>query len=190
MQRDHVQALYDRVIGWYEDAERKAQLILTLDGVFLSFLSASAFKRKDDLQATTEPFGWETWVLLGLMAASLAISIVSAVIALRSRMYSQRALEEAFRARGVKRDDESTYGPAVTWFFQHVANLDPDRLAGALARAEPSFAVRALADNVVPLARNVVSKHRWVNRGFFFAGAVLVFFLGAVVSYVWRAAAG
>jgi hypothetical protein len=32
--REQAQAMYDRVISWYEDAERKAQVILTLDGVF------------------------------------------------------------------------------------------------------------------------------------------------------------
>ena len=59
-QLDHVRALDDRVIGWYRDAERKAQLILTLDGVFLSFLSASAFQKAADLRATTARFGPET----------------------------------------------------------------------------------------------------------------------------------
>ncbi len=59
-QRDYAQALYDRLIGWYEDAERKAQLILTLDGIFLSFLSAFAFRKSADLRATTSDFGAET----------------------------------------------------------------------------------------------------------------------------------
>jgi hypothetical protein len=82
-----VHALYDAVVAWYEHAERNAQLILTLDGVFLSFLAASAFKKSTDLRATTSHFGSETWVLLALMATSLIASIVSAVLALRSRMY-------------------------------------------------------------------------------------------------------
>jgi hypothetical protein len=185
-QREHVQALYNGIVAWYEHAERKAQLILTLDGVFVSFLSASAFKKSADLRATTSHFGPETWVLLGLMAASLVVSIASAVVALRSRLYSRAELEHYLARHRVDTTTEATYGPAVTWFFQHLAELDPGVLAGVLRRADTDFVVRSLVASVVPLAQNVVRKHRWVNRGFFFAGMVLIFFLGAAVSYVWR----
>ncbi|CAA9474897.1 MAG: hypothetical protein AVDCRST_MAG65-1051 [uncultured Solirubrobacteraceae bacterium] len=184
--RDHVQALYDRVIAWYEDAERKAQLILTLDGVFLSFLSTSAFNSPGELRTITGQFGWETWTCLGLMATALVLSIISAVVALRSRLMTPSALEHDFRSRGVNPSDEATYAPAVMWFFQHVADLEPDAFARAMLRPDRDLAVRSLAASAVPLARNVVRKHRWVNRGFFFAGAVLLFFLGAAVSYVLR----
>jgi hypothetical protein len=185
--REHGQAMYDRVIAWYEDAERKAQLILTLDGVFVSFLSASVFKTSKDLRATTSSFGAETWALLGLMVVSLTVSIASAVIALRSRLYTRAELEDWFDHNGVKPSDETTYSPAVTWFFQDLANLQPEVLARAMRRVDADVAIATLAENVVPLARNVVRKHRWVNRGFFFFGLVLLFFLGAAVSDVSRA---
>lgn len=185
-QRHHVQALYNEAVAWYEHAERKAQLILTLDGVFLSFLSASVFEKSADLRAVTSQFGPETWVLLGLMAASLAVSILSAVIALRSRMYSKSRLERYLAEHRDETSKEATYDPAVTWFFQHIAALDPSVLAHVLGRADADFAVRSLTHSVVPLAQNVVRKHRWVNRGFFLAGAVLMFFLWAGVSYVSR----
>ncbi len=124
------------------------------------------------------------------MAASLVASIVSAVIALRSRLYRQSKLDRDFKARGVDKSRDATYGPAVTWFFQHLANLEPEVFARALGHADADFAVRTLAENAVPLARNVVRKHRWINRGFGFFGAVLVFFLSAAVSYVWRISSG
>jgi hypothetical protein len=80
----------------------------------------------------------------------------------------------------VKRSDETTYTPAVTWFFQDLANLDPTVLALALRRVDATVATETLA-------QNVVAKHRWVNRGFFFFGLVLLLFLAAAVSYVARA---
>jgi hypothetical protein len=172
--------MYDRVISWYEDAERKAQVILTLDGVFVSFLSTSIFTSSKDLADTTSAFGAETWALLGLMAVSLAVSIASAVVALRSRLYTRAQLARWFGHVGVKRSDETTYTPAVTWFFQDLANLDPAVLALALRRVDATVATETLA-------QNVVAKHRWVNRGFFFFGLVLLLFLAAAVSYVARA---
>jgi hypothetical protein len=187
-QREHVQALYDRVIGWYEDAERKAQLILTLDGVFLSFVSAAAFRKPADLRATTSQFGPLTWLLLGLMAACLLLSIISAVVALRSRLYSKSELQRELAAGGANASGKSTYGPGVTWFFQDLARLDPMILARTLGDASAEFAIQALALQLKPLSKRVVSKHRWVNRGFMFAAGVLVFFLAAAVSYVSRTA--
>ncbi len=83
-------------------------------------------------------------------------------------------------------EEAATYDPSTTWFFQDLAGLDPEKLGRTLARADNDFAVRALAAQAVLLARRVVEKHRLVNRGFFFAGAVLVFFLAAAVSYVAR----
>jgi hypothetical protein len=183
-QREHAQAMYDRVIGWYESAERKAQLILTLDGIFLSFLSASAFQKAGDLRETTDSFGPETWALLALMAIALLGSIVSAVTALFSRMYSDAEMEGYLERRGVQRDRPESYRPSVTWFFQDLAQLDPQALSATLLRADAGYAVSVLAENVVALARNVVKKHRFVNWGFILAGATLVFFLAALVSYV------
>jgi len=178
-QRDHAQALYDRVLGWYESAERKAPLILTLDGVFLSFLATVAFQDPPQLRAVTDEFGPETWAAIALMALALAISIISSVDALRSR----RADGKAPAA-----DSAQAYEPANTWFFEHIAKLDPGRLGDTLARADSVVAVRALAAQAVELAQNVTCKHRLVNRGFLFAGAVLVFFLLAAGSYVARVA--
>ena len=99
------------------------------------------------------------------MAACLTLSIGSAVIALRSRMHRPSKLKRELEERGVAPHDGATYKPAFTWFFQHLANLKPDALAGALARADATFAIQSLAHNLVPLAENVVRKHRWVNRG-------------------------
>ena len=62
---EYARRLYDRVLAWYESAERKAQLILTLDGLFLSFLTSSLLSKPADLRPVVERFGAETWVFLG-----------------------------------------------------------------------------------------------------------------------------
>src|SRR4051812_9109866 len=83
---EYARRLYDRIIAWYESAERKAQLILTLDGVFLSFLTASVLTKPGDLHLIVDRFGAETWALFGLMCVALFLSIASAVGCLVSRI--------------------------------------------------------------------------------------------------------
>ena len=102
--------------------------------------------------AETFPFGPETWVFLSLMAMSLTISVVSAVVALRSRMYSKRKLKADLANLGVKPAMASTYVPAVTFFFQHLAVLEPFALGDRFATTDAQLAARTLGENVVRVA--------------------------------------
>jgi hypothetical protein len=121
------------------------------------------------------------------MLVALVLSIASAVACLVSRLYSREALQRHYRELRVNPDDPSTYRPETLWFFQHVAGLNPRALRTRLRQLpSSSFEVEALATGVVPLARNVVAKHRLVNLGFLFAGLVLVLFLATGVSYAIR----
>jgi hypothetical protein len=180
--------LYDRVAAWYESAERKAQLILTLTGLFISFLTASVLRKPADLRATTERFGPETWALFALMSISLLSAVLCAVLCLRSRVYKDAELRSELARGGVRPEDPSTIGPEFVWFFQHIAGLAPAALGRRLQGVDLLGEANILAVNVVPLARNVVAKHRWVNRGFALVGLTLVSFFCAGVSYAIRVA--
>jgi hypothetical protein len=175
-------------MSWYESAERKAQLILTLDGIFVSFLTASLLSKPGDVRPIFERFGVETWFFFSSMLASLVLSILSAVLCLVSRLYSRRRLGAEYRRHNVNLREPATYKPEIMWFFQHVAGLRPEAVGRRLAEADEEFEREALATQIVPLARNVVAKHRLANLGFMFAGVVLVSFLGTGVSYVIRVA--
>lgn len=184
----YARRLYDRVLAWYESAERKAQLILTLDGLFLSFLTGSLLAKPTDLRPIIERFGIETWSFFSAMVAALVLSIASAVLCSISRLDSRASLQRHYSEFRVSLDDPSTYGPEVLWFFQHVAGLNPEALQARMRDVASPSEVDALAHNVVPLARNVVAKHRLANLGFLFAGLVLVLFLATGVSYAIRVA--
>jgi hypothetical protein len=178
--------LYDRVAAWYESAERKAQLILTLAGLFVSFLTASVLRKPADLRATTESFGPETWALLALMSVFLLSSVLCAVICLWSRVYQDAELQEDLRKHGVRMDQPDTIGAESIWFFQIIAALTPEALGERLKQVDSAGEAKILGVNAVPLARRVAAKHRWVNYGFALVALTLVCFFCAGVSYAIR----
>jgi hypothetical protein len=180
---EYARRLYERVIAWYESAERKAQLILALDGVLLSFLTGSLLSTPDELRPIIEEFQMETWIFLALMGASLLASIGCAVGCVISRVYSRRRLDDILRHENVDPNRAETYTPGVLWFFQSVARLEPRGVYSRLLQAEQTLELEALATQVVPLARNVVAKHRLANFGFVFTGFALLWFLASGVSY-------
>ena|ERR1700736_159699 len=73
-------------LDWYRSADAKAQVLLTLDGVFVAFLTATVFKRPQDLKPILDRFGTDTWIFMTLMSLSLAGSMSSALWSLWSRI--------------------------------------------------------------------------------------------------------
>jgi len=82
---EYSRRLYGNVLDWYESADRKAQLVLTLDGVFVTFASTSLASKASELSRTVSTFGPETWVLLGAALVSLVLSLLSCLLCLMSR---------------------------------------------------------------------------------------------------------
>jgi nicotinamide riboside transporter PnuC len=72
-------------------------VILTLDGILLSAFAGLTLTKRIDVLAVVDVFGVETWVLLAAGAASLLVSIVSAVAYLASRTYAHRQLRRFLR---------------------------------------------------------------------------------------------
>ena len=54
---------------WYSAAETKAQVVVTLNGVFLAFVTGSILTNSDKAALTLTVFGPETWMFLAGMAA-------------------------------------------------------------------------------------------------------------------------
>src|SRR5215216_1568412 len=83
---DYSRRLYERIIDWYKNADSKAQIILTLNGAFVAFLTSSIFKNPDELLKLTNKFSAFTWFFLSLMCVCLVGSIVCALMCLWSRI--------------------------------------------------------------------------------------------------------
>jgi hypothetical protein len=185
---EYVRRMHSDIRSWYDNAEDKAQRILTLDGVFIAFISGSLFAKRGDVEELTANFGPETWALLGVMAVCVTLSVICAELCLWSRHYLPMTLHRRLREAQIDIDDWRTYRPEFLWFFQHVGYLHESQLAIRLAQVDPRFEVEALAANSHALARNVTQKHWLVNFGFALAGGALLAFLGAALSYLLRAA--
>jgi hypothetical protein len=176
--RAYARRLYDRIIAWYEIADRRAQLILTLDGVFVSFLVGSILSKPAELRAVTTKFGAETWVFLGAMTLALILSISFAIACLFSRFRDLRGAAHSLK----------TKPGLVAWYFPVVANTGEEEFMASVDGVDATIEAKTLADNAVRAAAHVVEKYERVNRGFLWAAVTLVLFLGAGVSYVVRVA--
>jgi hypothetical protein len=186
---DYTRRLYANVLGWYESADRKAQLILTADGGFVTVLTALTLAKPAEVEHTLRAFGPETWLFFGVAAAAVVVAFASAALALWSRLLKQSEAESIFRRHGVRRGDATTYDPSVLWFFQLVQHLDEDALERRLHTLTPQEEIDALVDQIVALSRNVANKHRWVNVGFTATATALACLLVTSVSYAIRVGA-
>lgn len=185
----YIRSVYAHVEHWYENADRKAQIVLALDGAFLSFITSQAFTKAADLQEITLCFGPETTLFLSLMVLLLAASILSAIYCLHPRLHGGGDKTDTMLKFEIDKRDAAEPIPArLSWFFGFLAQLDQERVARQLQNVDDSFAAEALAHEAAKFSRNVFKKHLWVDRAFLCAGLGLLFLLCATASYWLRVA--
>jgi Pycsar effector protein len=181
---EYARRMYDRVIDWYKVAESKAQLILTVNGVFVSVaFGVSAGASSADRSANAGP---ETWAFLGIGALARCASITCAAICLQSRHQFNRKTD--FAQLRVDPDDRSTYRPEALWYFGHIAELPRDEVVARLRTADEDFELAALTYNVHGLAVVVLRKHRFINAGWALTALGLIALATAATSFVVRSA--
>ena len=184
--REYLRDLGTDLRYWYQAAETKAQLVLTVNGLFVTFITAFALARRADVAQATAVFGVETWIFLAGMSLCLALAILSAVTCLASRGVGRRKLQRLLRHYAVDPDKADTYAPESTVFFHFLSALKAAPFAERLRTADQDFIVRALASDIIGFAPYIVAKHRWVNRAFILTGMTLGFFLCTGISYLIR----
>src|SRR4051812_36919618 len=155
--------LYDDVRGWYGNADTKAQVVLGLVGGFTAFVDGAMFAKPQDLRAMLASFHPATWTALVLMTACLAGAVMSAIVCLRSRVYTRRQLEAFISAAQAHARQPELCAPQTMWFFQMVSALDEARFVSTLKSVDCAFEVEVLASQIRILSGNVRKKHRAVN---------------------------
>lgn len=181
---DYSRRLYERVIDWYKNADSKAQIILTLNGAFVAFLTSSIFKNPDELLKLTNKFSGFTWLFLSLMCVCLVGSIVSALMCLWSRIAFSAERDEMILSEIDNLKETGEYSPNLVLFFKTIAMLDAGKFQTQLTKIDTEFEIKALASQIYLLSKRVYAKHLLVNYGFAMVGGALIFFLLGGISYL------
>jgi Family of unknown function (DUF5706) len=181
---EYARLVYENTLDWYKTADMKAQLLLTVNGVFVTIVSGSLLRDVADVRALGDEFGVETWVFFLLAVVGLAGAITCAARCLWSRL--GKTAKGHVVQLGVRRDDPASYRPEVLWFFGHLAQLKTEPAAERLRQADRGFEIEALTYNVMLLSQNVLRKHQWVNAGWAFTALALLALIAGGASYVIR----
>src|SRR5262249_8462764 len=173
--------VYTSTLDWYKVADSKGQLLLALNGVYITVLSSVTIASSQNMVKLHTKLPPVTWILLAGAAAATAISILMAIACLYSRLSDARldeSLKEADPEGGVR------YRPAALYWFgtiARVADVDPGAGLTMLRSADEAFELKAVTEDLFLLATRVLAKHRYVNKGWVAAGASLLLLLAAAV---------
>lgn len=185
---EYVRFLHSDLSRWHVNANTKAQVILTANGVFVAFLSSSILRDVNEFRSFLEGFKAETWVLATITALCLGLSIISAVLALASRGLRSKRLVSVYKAYEVEPDDGSSYKPEVMAHFFLISGLQQSQFVRRVATIDSSFEIQALANDSYVFTHFLLITYNWVNRGFIFMGGTFLFFLATVADYTIRLA--
>jgi hypothetical protein len=176
----YVRRVYASTRDWYAVAETKAQLLLTINGIFITILFGTLFGRAGGARVPHGDAGPETWTLLAVSVAALACAA--------GCLWSLHGdSDREFARLKVDPADPASYRPEVLWYFGHLARLQPAAAAEQLRTADEQFEAEALSHNVVDLSAKVLRKHRWVNAGWAFTALALIALIAAGTSLFIRA---
>lgn len=182
---EYSRRLYDSVLGWYNSADLKAQVVLAIDTVFLAFLASAIFAEPTELRKVIDAFSWLTWLTFALMFLSLFLSIGAAITCLYSRTYSSYEVRKIIQSAESRTKDSHRYPPEpMVFFFQFIKELNEKKFQATLDSVGEDFEIEVLSKEIFILSKNTSKKHRAVNIGFGSAGVSLTLFAIAAVSYL------
>jgi len=142
---EYIRRMYERVIDWYKVSEAKAQLILAVNGVFVTIVAGALFGKIEEVRSLVETFGVDTWVFLLVSLGALVSAVVCATRCLWSR--HGRNVRRDFGRLGVNPKVPATYRPEALWSFGHLAKLPVESAVQALRQADRKYEIDALTYN-------------------------------------------
>ncbi len=181
---EYLRRVYASTRDWYTAAETKAQLLLAVNGAFVTVLFGVLFGRSSDVHASTGKFGIDTWIFTAISVAALVSAIVCAALSLWSL---HGKADDEFARLGVKPADPDSYRAEVLWYFGHIARLQPEAVTKRLLKVDRNSEIEILSYHVIDLAHRVLRKHRCVNLGWAFTALALIALAAAGTSFFVRA---
>lgn len=182
---EYLRQMYASTRGWYAAAETKAQLLLAVNGIFVTILFGMIFGLPGYPRVNPSRFRLDTWILIGLSAAALVAAILCATSCLWS--LHGRAKTELAKMRVLPEEEPASYKPETFWYFGHIASLPADTVRAKLRSVDLGFEIEVLSYHVIDLARKVLRKYRWVNAGWAFTALALIALVAAGVSFFLQA---
>jgi Pycsar effector protein len=177
---EYLRHMYAMTRAWYTAAETKAQLLLAVNGLFVTILFGILFGNSGDRHLKAAGFGSGTWVLLSVCAVALVTAIICAALCLWSLHGRAKA---DFDSLKVDPEEPASYQPEVLWYFGHIAHLKRGAVKERLRSVDRGFEIETLSYHVVDLAHKVLRKHRWVNAGWAFTALSLIALVAAGASF-------
>ena len=176
---EYLRHMYAMTRAWYTAAETKAQLLLAVNGLFVTVLFGILFGNSGGRHLGIAKFGPATWVLISVSVAALVIAIICAALCLWSLHGRAKA---DFGPLKVDPGKPASYQPEVLWYFGHLAYLERGAVKERLRSVDRRFEIETLSYHVVDLARKVLRKHRYVNAGWAFTALALIALVAAGAS--------
>jgi hypothetical protein len=180
--------LYESITSWYKETHGRAQIVLTVDGAFVTLLAGTIVGKPADMGATTSVFGPETWGALLLMALAFAVSGGCAIWALIPLRLSSKKIEDDFRAlletdRAKQRDPPSS----VMWYSQFIVRVRSEDFIDWVSRIDLEDERNALAQEIHILSHRLTHKYQGVFAAYAATGVALLMLLIAAADYAVRA---
>jgi len=163
---DYARDLYKLIVDWYKNADSKAQVLLTLDGVFLTFLTTSIFTNPEESSKLFAMFTTTIWLFLLAMCACLTVSIFSAFACLWSRLYLPPTIDLVLHKQGIRPSEGKTYPSRALGFFQFIGHFQEYQFRERLNTLDHQEEMKILAFQLIEVSKNVTKKHFWVDCGF------------------------
>jgi len=176
--------LYDDVKDWYKNADTKAQILLTLMGAFVTFLTSSIFVKADDLLEITRYMTPMIWIVLVTMVGTVTLSVISGLAFLWSRMPLHRYAWTEPENDGVDNEEQSPISGRQVGFFATLITLNKKRFQSHLQQIKPEDEVEIRLEQTYYFSRNVYKKHFFLDIGFILAVMSLLLFLLAGALYI------
>ena len=181
----YCRAVYASMLDWYKVADAKGQLLLTINGIFVTVLSGLVLLRPDELIARKSQLTWVAWMFIVGAAVAVGCSIICAIICMHSRLSNSRMDKHHASFQYIDSEGRAHYRPAVTFWFGTLARFrNKQEGRGLLLNSSGEFELSAIADEILLFAPNVLAKHQWVNRGWAAAGGALLLTLAAAITIV------
>jgi hypothetical protein len=167
--------IYNQVLDWYKSAESKAQIILSILSSFIVFSTGIIFSNSDNFQKAVAIFDLWIYLSLSFTATSMVYGLVCAFLCLRSRLNIEPTKKE---------NETVTYPEKDMYFFLNHTHHSPDILFTSLKELNIEKQLNVYSFQIIALSKNVKSKHKNVNRGFFALCLSVIFLLITVIQYL------